>query len=349
MRFLVVLQSIIKYDFRDKGKIFFSIVFPILFMVIFGFVFNTNQSNTFVIGYSGFSNKDLLTTIESFNYKVKTYDSLDNLKDSLKDQKIDFGIYNSKDSINLVLNKADLQNYQTFKNAFDLIVKNYSLKKSNAKILFKAKSINISKASNGSLGYLIPGIIGLSIMSSAMFSAIEIILNYKKSGILKRFSTTPLNPLTFLFSSFLSKLILSFVSAYVVLLTGLVVFGVHFSINYLSLSLIILTSSILMFMFGALLAILFKKPQTANNVGSMLFTLMMFFSGIYFPIKFLPNYLQFISKFLPATYVTQFMRYAFGVENLNLTYIYIFNLSVIAISVILLPLISKGLFVSKEE
>jgi ABC-2 type transport system permease protein len=104
-----------------------------------------------------------------------------------------------------------------------------------------------------------------------------------------------------------------------------------------------------MFAFGVLLALIFKKPETSNNVGSILFTIMMFFSGIYFPIKFLPHYLQIVSLFLPATYITQFMRYSFGVENLSLIYIYTFNLSVMVISGILLLLTSKRLFALKEE
>ena len=349
MKGLIILKSIVKQDFRDKEKIFFSIVFPILFMIIFGFVFGENQGNSLTIGYAGIKNADLIQTINSFNYKIKFYNNLLELKKSLKRQKIDFGIFNSKGEITGVLNKSDIQNYQTFKNAFDLIIKNYSLKVSKVKKLFNSKSISLFGTSNNGLGYLIPGIIGLSIMSSSMFAAIEIISSYKKSKILKRFAVTPLKPLTFLFSSFLSKLILSFVSAYIVLITGLLIFGIRFNINYISLTIIILNSSILMFAFGTLLALIFKKPETSNNVGSILFTIMMFFSGIYFPIKFLPHYLQIASLFLPATYIAQFMRYAFGVENLSLIYIYTFNLSVIAISAILLPLISKRLFVLREE
>jgi ABC-2 type transport system permease protein len=345
-----LLKSIIKNDFRDRGKIFFSIILPLVFMIIFGFVFSGGQNSVYKIGYVGISNQDLIKTINKLHYNLKNYQKISILEDAIKKQEIAFGIIVKNEEIDGIINKNDIKNYSSFKNAFNLIIANYSLKKSGGKDLFKTKSINISsEKQSGNLRYLIPGIIGLSIMSSAMFSAIEIISEYKKNNILKRLAVTPIKPLNFLFSGFLSKLILSFVSAYIIFIIALLMFPVNFNINFVALSLTIISSAILMFIFGAFIAIIFKNPETANNVASMLFTLMMFFSGIYFPMQFLPKYLQIIGNLLPATYVSQFMRYSFGIENLNISYILIFNIAVIVISAILLPLLSVGLFDVKEE
>ncbi len=321
-----------------------------MFMIVFGFVFSGGESNVYKIGYTGIQNQDLIKTISKFHYDLKKYNKISNLENAIKKQDIAFGIIVKENEIDGIINKNDIKDYSSFKNAFDLIISNYSLRRSNVKEFFKTKSVDISKnGKSGNLRYLIPGIIALSIMSSTMFSSIEIISEYKKNNILKRLAVTPLSSLEFLFSGFLSKLILSFISVYIILVVAVLMFSVNFSINFIALNLTIITSAILMFMFGAFIAILFKNPETAKNVASMLFTLMIFFSGIYFPIEFLPKYLQIIGNFLPATYVSQFMRYSFGIENLNISYILIFNISIVAISVILLLLLSKELFVIKEE
>ncbi len=349
MKLLILLTSILKQDFRDRKKIFFSIVFPIVFMIIFGFTAYGNSGSVITIGYSGDMNTIFINTIKKFKYNVKYLPDLSAIENDVNKGKIDFGILYKNKVFEQVLNKADIQNYNLYLNTFDSLIKNYTLKLSKSKIFFKTDNINVTPKNVSGLAFLIPGIIALSIMSASMFSAIEIISRYKKDNILKRFAVTPLKPINFLFSGFVSKIILTFISAYIVFLTALLIFNVNFQINFLALSLTIITSSILMFLFGTAIAVIFKSPETASNVGSMLFTIMAFFSGIYFPIRFLPKNLQIIGNFLPATYVSQFMRYSLGIENLSLQYVLIFNIIVASISVILLPILSKGLFLLKEE
>ena len=92
---------------------------------------------------------------------------------------------------------------------------------------------------------------------------------------------------------------------------------------------------------GAIIVLLFKETTTAANVASILFTVMIFFSGVYFPLTIIPKHIRIFSYIFPLTYVAQNMRYVMGVEYINYPFLIYSNLIMLGAGLLLLMIISK--------
>jgi ABC-2 type transport system permease protein len=88
---------------------------------------------------------------------------------------------------------------------------------------------------------------------------------------------------------------------------GWIVFNVRIIPDAYALTLIFLGS--VMFS-GMVLSGLVKDEEAASAIGDAIAFPMMFLSGTYFPMEFIPSYLQTVAKALPLTYFPDGLRYA---------------------------------------
>jgi len=95
------------------------------------------------------------------------------------------------------------------------------------------------------------------------------------------------------------------------------VFRLTFAIAWLEYTLLVSCATIGMMGFGTVIALLVRRPSSAGNVANAIAIVMMFFSGIYFPIEFMPRFLRTLSLALPLRHLAEAMRYATGVSDMS--------------------------------
>jgi ABC-2 type transport system permease protein len=59
---------------------------------------------------------------------------------------------------------------------------------------------------------------------------------------------------------------------------------------------------------GLIISCIGRAPQEASNAATTVAIVLQFFTGMYFPIDYLPTYLQQIGRFIPMTYAAQALR-----------------------------------------
>ncbi len=59
-------------------------------------------------------------------------------------------------------------------------------------------------------------------------------------------------------------------------------------------------------------AVTVKSHAGASGIASMFFTISPFFSGVYFPIDFLPAPLRVVAPFSPTTWIGELMKTCLG-------------------------------------
>jgi ABC-2 type transport system permease protein len=59
---------------------------------------------------------------------------------------------------------------------------------------------------------------------------------------------------------------------------------------------------------GLIISCIGRAPQEASNAATTLGIVLQFFTGMYFPIDYLPTYLQQIGRFIPMTYAAESLR-----------------------------------------
>lgn len=354
--FLSVALYRFKSFYRDTFTFFFSLILPIIFAVIFGFVFggsgvmNSGQS----IIKIGIVNNDenLIRAIEGIGgLKISIVNHFEELKKLVLKGSLDAGILFDGKTFNLIINFSSFQQKPFLRTLGDTIANAYSLQEAGIRegfIRVEETFIDPGKARVSNLGYMIPGIMSFSVASS-IFSMIALFGYYRKRKVLKRFAVSPINPFSFVLGMVMGNFLISILSSLFVLFFVQIIFNITFYISwkYLLLS---LSSSILgMMAFGIFLTALFKEPQTANNVGNLLLNIMIFFSGIYFPLDFLPDYLKTFGKILPLYYVAKALRISVGVEEGTPNFIFTMSIIMISAFIILVSLFGKNILQLEDK
>jgi len=184
---------------------------------------------------------------------------------------------------------------------------NYRIIGATSVIEFNEESVASSRY--GAVDYYVPGIIAAFIMTNGIIALTSITTEFKRRGIIKRLSITPLTKFDWIIGNILSQTLLSLILTAIMVIVGWIVFSVQAIPDALTIIMIFL-GSVMFSGLGMVLGGLVKDVEAASALGNAIAFPMMFLSGTYFPMDFMPSYLQSISRVLPLTYFSEGLRYA---------------------------------------
>ena len=349
-RFFHLTKTFMKETFRNKLDIFFTMFFPVLFIIIFGnmFLMGSEQEQIWRIGLINEDSEVIATYFEP--HQVESYNNEESLKDAIQERALDVGILLENNEATLYL-LEDLQSMGEgiFLQGFvESTLRRYTLGIEQELIVVEDYLVVVGEEAAFEIDYLVTGVMALSLLSGGMFATIGVFGRYKKQEVIKRFMATPMKPWEFVVSASFTKILLNFISILVIVYLARFLYGVTLGFHWGIFLTIILTSSIGMMGFGVLVLLVFKKTETALTGASILYVIMTFFSGVYFPVAFIPDQFQWVSRLLPVTYIIDVLRYGAGIEMMSRTYFIGLNLAFVVIGGLLLVFASK-IFVSVEK
>jgi ABC-2 type transport system permease protein len=164
------------------------------------------------------------------------------------------------------------------------------------------------------IDYLIPGLIGFSILTSPMFSLVDIASSYRKDGIFRELSLTPLTRGEWLTSRVLWYVLLTFAAAGIMIGAGTSLFGAHIVLSW-GLLPFLLVGPFFFVSLGMLAGSAARTPESAALIGNIITFPMMFLSGTFFAVSSFPPYLQVVARFLPLYYVIDGMNQVMLFQN----------------------------------
>lgn len=152
------------------------------------------------------------------------------------------------------------------------------------------------------LYFLLPGIIGINIVSISLFSVGTNLASYKEQNVLKRLALLPITKWEYVIGHVLARTSILLLQAFFILVLGNLIFGIHFFENIFSLFVIIFLGIIIFSTLGVALASITNRAETTSALANVIFFPMLFFSGAYIPIEKIPSFLHPIVYFLPLTH-----------------------------------------------
>ena len=173
-----------------------------------------------------------------------------------------------------------------------------------------APPISFESVQSRDLGYidfLVPGIVGMTVMQLGLFGVAFGFVHLKRTGALRRLFATPTSPAYFLGAQVASRLIICVVQVSILFGIG-IWFGLQMFGDYLTLAAIVLLAAIIFLAVGFAIAGWAKNEDQAAPVANLISLPMMFLSGVFFPRDAMPDFLANITQFMPLTYVNQALR-----------------------------------------
>lgn len=410
MRAITIFKAVTKNWMRSRSGLFFSIMFPILLLLVFGAIFsNTGGSTNFNLyiqnldrttpggNPSGLSAAfvDALNATKAFaitnvppeenatSYVQKALGPLggniriliisegfqdDLLNGTLKvrvgisystlnisyqyfapylndSQRIAFqqGLvqmqqYNEslperKTSLTIMLDVSD-QSAMIVRNIITSVANafNYQLIGAENVIQFIQTPVTSTRLTN--IDFYIPGVTAAFIMTNGVIGLTSNTSEFKRRGIIKRLSLTPLSKMDWIIGNILSQTLLNLLLTAMMLMLGWVIFNVRIIPDAFAILLIFL-GSVMFSGIGMLLSGLVKDVEAASAIGNAIAFPMMFLSGTYFPLEIMPSYLQTFAKILPLTYFSEGLRYAMIYNYPEGTYVNIAIVAALAVGFII--------------
>ncbi len=160
----------------------------------------------------------------------------------------------------------------------------------------------------GSVDLSVPAYIGMIIGTIGLIGLPVTLANYREFGILRRYSATPIQPETVLWSQVVVSVLMTLIGTLLVFGFGRVLFDLQIPTLSWALVPAIVLCGLSFFALGFLLAGVIPNPRAAQAVGMAIFYPMLFLSGAAMPVEVMPDWLQSISQFLPLTHVVNLLQ-----------------------------------------
>ena len=158
------------------------------------------------------------------------------------------------------------------------------------------------------IDFLIPGLLGLNLLSSGMWSVGFSIVHTRSQRLLKRLAATPMRRWQYLMSFILSRLIFLALEIIAILGFAWLLFGVTMHGSLLSFILIAIIGSMVFCGMGLLIAARTKTIEGASGWMNVVMMPMWLLSGSFFSAARFPDFAQPFIRLLPLTALNDALR-----------------------------------------
>lgn len=160
--------------------------------------------------------------------------------------------------------------------------------------------------------FLLPGLLGLNLMSMGLFAVGMVIVSYREKGKFRRLAVTPLPKWVFLMGQILHRLTVVLLQSAVLLAVGYFAFHIHNQGSYLLLTLVMGLGTACFMALGFALTSFAETAETYGAISNLVFFPLMFLSGVYFTLDAAPHWLQTAVIALPLSPFLKALRAVFN-------------------------------------
>lgn len=307
---------------KSPSALFFSIAFPLIFIVAFGIMngggmsvdvaFDTSSDTTNYI-YQALNNMDIV--------HVKEYnDTTELMKDFRKGE------------LAAILNIKRINEYQT--PYYDIHFKTCNAAGNDRNIAKQILTAVIDTLDRKQfpdrktiariteppaiegrpfryLDFLLPGMLGFSLLSAGIFGTAFVFFTLRQTLVLKRFFATPVKRLNIIISEGIARLILQILSAAIIITVGHVFFNytlVHGASTFIQMLILCIFGLIIFLGMGFVVSSLAKNDASIPPLANSITMPQLLLSGVFMNSSNFPAWLQPICKALPLTQFNNAMR-----------------------------------------
>ncbi|HET9721582.1 MAG TPA: ABC transporter permease [Candidatus Saccharimonadales bacterium] len=303
--------------FRDRLALFFTFLFPLIFLAVFGSLSHSNSVSLKVaiinqsrqpyaqqfVGQLDKSkiikvNKDI-TSFADANKQMSRgeIDATVELPPSFGVEKN--GVPSGQAVVHYTQNNE--QAAQTLTSVLQAQFQGINSKLVAAKTPFTVVSKQTNEHSLSAFDYTFTGLLGFSILGAGIFGPMNVFPELKKMGILRRLHTTPLRVWQYFLANMLGNAVTGLMSIAVMFIVAIAVFHLKTVGNYLELAVFLAYGIIMILGIGLALGGWARNERQAAPLGNIIVFPMMFLTGVFFPRFLMPHWLQSVTNYMPLT------------------------------------------------
>lgn len=320
LAFIELLKANTRMHLRNRNSLFWHFAFPLVFMVLFGFIIGQGGGQGPVnIGLSG--DPTWTQHVETALGGIEEVDITKGEQDVLVN-----GIRDGDQHVVVVFDSQAAEPGQPVQveiffdpgeemgaggvartmvmGALDGIAKQVQ----GLPELFVIEQTSVAVEELSFISFLMPGIIGMSVMFSCLFGVASPLVTEREKGILRQVKLTTVPTPVFLAAKSAGMTVIAFLQAFIIIAVGIMFFDVEISGSLLGASVVLFLGSLMMVALGMLVAGIAGRVESVDSIANMIAMPMMFLAGTFFPIDSAPSWLRGIAEVLPLTHLNSGLR-----------------------------------------
>jgi ABC-2 type transport system permease protein len=322
---LALTVANIKSYIRDRAALFWTLAFPLIFIFMFGFIFQEGSQSRLVLGWvdedatpAAVQLRDAFAAQEGTEI---TTESKEHALARMREGNVDAVILVPAGYGNAIAAGAGGSGAPT-----RIVVYSDPSQANQVAAVFQSVQAVLGEVNLGGrpplvvpqpetmqtenvnfISYFVPSMLGLSVMQVGIFAAIPLVADRVKL-ILKRLAATPLRRWQLVGSNVLMRLLIALAQAVIIIGVGVFVFGVEIVGSLFLTAFFIALGAMAFLALGYVIASFAQTEDSANGMTSVVQFPMMFLSGTFFPLEEMPAFLQGIALIIPLTYLSDALR-----------------------------------------
>jgi ABC-2 type transport system permease protein len=307
---------------RDRMALFWTIAFPVIFILIFGLIFARDNGFSADLGLvvedQGPAAQGLTQAFKGVGVFKITQGSRQDELAALREGKRDAVVIIPAGASAAVGRAATAPielHYDPSRSSSQIIVSIVGevLKGAAQQIrpqpeVFKLDLMTVQAKQLRSIDYLIPGILAMSILNLALFATAQPIISLRSQGVLRRLGATPLPRSTLLAAYIAMRVLIALFQTGIIVAVGITLFGLTMAGSWLMFGGVLLLGTLAFIAIAFVIAAIAKTEESGGALTSAVQLPMLFLSGIFFPLSVMPEFLHPVANALPLTYLADALR-----------------------------------------
>jgi ABC-2 type transport system permease protein len=171
------------------------------------------------------------------------------------------------------------------------------------------------------IDFYLPGMIGFSLIGSAVFGVAFVFFNLRQTLVLKRMYASPINKSNIVIGESLGRVLFQLITVVVLILFGKYFYQFTLANGFVTFLEVLVLSivGLAVFMgFGFFVSSVAKNQNVIPIYANLFMFPQYFLSGTFFPKNFMPSSIQWLQNILPLTALNDSLRkVAFEGQHLN--------------------------------
>ena len=312
------LQSI----FKSPSAIVFSIAFPLIFILVFGFL---GGGKNFHLSVATAPNSDTTNELYKALHQVPvlkwaTEKDTAALNKQLTDGDIVALVSIKKQAagvlprykISLNVPSSEMDKMPQLRSIIDDVIEHFDPEiERRTEALAQMDIVETHVREYKTIDFILPGQLGFSLLASGVFGTAFVFFNLRQTLVLKRFFATPVRREVIIISEGISRVIFQVMGAVIIIGIGHFAFGftlIHGWVTFLQMLVMCILGLMIFMGFGFIICGVAKSDSTIPPFANLITMPQFLLAGTFFSIDNFPKWLQPVCKILPLTYLNDALR-----------------------------------------
>lgn len=318
---LTMSRYFLKIFLRDRAAIFFTLFFPVVFMLVFGFI-SDGEPDPVTLGLAPEANPALAEQLQNSLGQNPLLELREGTESELRQQVLEGDIdlllvvpeastgttSGVSNKLTVVVDAAQVRQLGLIMPVLEQALLQVERDVRGTDPMFSLQVEDVKARSQRYLDFLVPGLLAFTIMQICIAGSGFNIVEYRRKGILKRLFVTPIQPRHFIFGIVTARGVFCLVQLAILLAIAIGFLQVQVVGSYLLLLAIIIMGIATFLSLGFCLGSLAKTQQSVMAIGNLVVFPQMFLSGVFYPIDALPGLIQPVAQLLPLSFLVDTLR-----------------------------------------